>query len=391
MAPPKKSTKMPRMKELQDLLAELDAEGTLNQINGGEPVDLDDLFEDSYFHAILHNSVKESAIQVSSIHTETTSKDKDDTKDSTPQQSDSDDTTSHPFNVLTLPRECSWGDDHESLGHQMLVRPGYAAVLTALLSPPAVPASNSEGSPVILIANGLPGIGKSCLAYYLVFKLFEAGHDVVISDPMFTNAFIQKRYYSCYSPHLSRHATIYEAISSASTPAPASNTDATTSSSSSSSSASTSNSTLSKPLWWICDDGFLPIKNARCNVLVNTTATSSSSSSSSSSSGPSQKDLAIETIRKRKLGQPTVFQIPKWSLLEVKAGLLATLSESPASIPTISPEQDAVLASLFQKFKGNPRKIFKWIKSNWVTPASPSHLSPSTTPLGQLKSKKSKK
>lgn len=35
MAPPKMTTKMPRMKELQDLLAELDAEGGLN-IGGAE-------------------------------------------------------------------------------------------------------------------------------------------------------------------------------------------------------------------------------------------------------------------------------------------------------------------------------------------------------------------
>ncbi|KAF9370805.1 hypothetical protein CPC16_003464 [Podila verticillata] len=357
MAPPKMTTKMPRMKELQDLLAELDAEGGLN-IGGaenGESANLDDLYEDSYFHAILHKTVRECSIKVAPS-TDNESKDQ--------EEEEAEDTSIEPltFNVLTLPRECSWGDDHESLGHQMLVRPGYAAVLSALTS---APASKADGSPVIYMAAGSTGIGKSCLAYYLAFKLFELGHDIVISDPMFTNAFLQGEYYSCYSPHLTRHQPIFEAVSSAP-------------------------SASSKPIWWICDDGYLPVRHTQCHVLVNTTP---------SASGPSQKDVDIGTIRKRKLGEPTIFNIPKWSIDEITAGLLATLSESPESVPTISPEQEAVLEGLFKKFKANPRKIFGWVKTNWVTPAPSSSSSSPSTPfpadasglLGSLKTKKPKK
>ncbi|KAG0031752.1 hypothetical protein BGZ81_000693 [Podila clonocystis] len=321
---------MPRMKELQDLLAELDAEGGLN-IGGaenGEPANLDDLYEDSYFHAILHKSVKESSIKVA---TNNENKDKEEDEGEEEEKEDSKDTTTEPltFNVLTLPRECSWGDDHESLGHQMLVRPGYAAVLTALTS---APASRPDGSPVIYMAAGSTGIGKSCLAYYLAFKLFELGHDIVISDPMFTNAFLQDQYYSCYSPHLTRHQAIFDAISSA-----------------------PSSSSSEKPIWWICDDGYLPVRHTQCHVLVNTTT---------AVSGPSQKDVDIE---------------------------------SPESVPSISPEQEAVLEGLFKKFKSNPRKIFGWVKTNWVTPApsspssSTSFTADASSLLGTLKSKKSKK
>ncbi|KAG0086572.1 hypothetical protein BGZ93_008725 [Podila epicladia] len=356
---------MPRMKELQDLLAELDAEGGLN-IGGaenGEPANLDDLYEDSYFHAILHKSVKENSIKVAT-NNESKNKEEEEGEEEEEAEEESNDTTTEPliFNVLTLPRECSWGDDHESLGHQMLVRPGYSAVLTALTS---APASRPDGSPVIYMAAGSSGIGKSCLAYYLAFKLFELGHDIVISDPMFTNAFLQDQYYSCYSPHLTRHQAIFDAISSAPSSLPS-----------------------EKPIWWICDDGYLPVRHTQCHVLVTTTTTVS---------GPSQKDVDIGTIRKRKLGEPTVFHIPKWSIDEIKAGLLATLSESPESVPSISPEQEAVLEGLFKKFKSNPRKIFGWVKTNWVTPMPSSPSSAASFPsdasslLGSLKTKKSKK
>ncbi|KAG0344510.1 hypothetical protein BG004_004390 [Podila humilis] len=376
MPPPKSSAKMPRMKELQDLLAELDAEGGLN-IGGaeeGESANLDDLYEDSYFHAIMHKSVKESAIKVAPS---SSSSNEDDTTEEATGNSPAPEFLS--FNVLTLPRECSWGDDHEALGHQMLVRPGYATVFSALES---APASNPDDTPVIYLAAGSPGIGKSCLAYYLAFKLFEAGHDIVISDPMFTNAFLHDEYYSCYSPHLAKHKQIFKAISSA----PSS--DLSSSSSSTSTTTTLDGANRKRPIWWICDDGFLPVKNTRCHVLVNTTV---------ASSGVSKKDTDIEAIRKRKLGVPTVFQIPKWSMDEIKAGLLATLSESPETVPSISKEQEVVLEGLFKKFKGNPRKIFGWVKANWVTPVpaatttAPGSGSDATSLLGSLKTKKSKK
>ncbi|KAF9189881.1 hypothetical protein BGZ50_000544 [Haplosporangium sp. Z 11] len=337
MAPPKKKQQqqqqqMPSMKELQDLLAQLDAEGGL-AIGGGdgaESANLDDLYEDSYFHAILHNNIQQGTIKVKHSNSS-----KDSTQDKVKSQDQEQDIQTLSFTTLTLPEECSWGDDHESLGPQLLVRPGYAAVLTALLAPP------SSSSPSIYMAVGPSGIGKSCLAYYLSYKLFEAGHNVVVSDPMFTNAFINREYYSCYSPHLEKHQNIFKAISTAPTP------DRTTS---------------TKTTWWICDDGFLPIKGTQCQTIVTSMTTS--------------VDRDVETIRKKnKLALPVQFQIPAWSFDEIKAGSIVSLSTSAhgtgpglssAALDAVTNEQEAYLETLFTKYKGNPRKIFTWIKENWV-------------------------
>ncbi|KAF8939523.1 hypothetical protein EDD21DRAFT_360652 [Dissophora ornata] len=322
MAPPKKE-KMPSMKELQDLLAALDAEGGLS-IGGGdgaESTNLDDLYEDSYFHAILHNNIKQDSVEITPSTTTTSP---------APSQEDQEkQETSSPvkFDVLTLPEGCSWGDDHESLGSGMLVRPGYAAVLTALTT--CNPASHS-----IFMATGTPGIGKSCLAYYLAYKLFKAGHDIVVSDPMFTSAFVDKQYYSCYSPHLEKHPNIFKVI--------------------------TSKSSTKKPTWWICDDGFLPIKGTRCQVLVT--------------SATAQADSDVETIHKKDklLPTPIQFQIPKWSLDEIKAGLIVSLSGTgaPMTDALLNKEQELALDSMFKKFKASPRKIFAWAKSNMAETGS---------------------
>ncbi|KAF9141695.1 hypothetical protein BGX30_004284 [Mortierella sp. GBA39] len=319
MAPPKKQ-KMPSMKELQDLLATLDAEGGLAIGGGDEPANLDDLYEDSYFHAILHNNVKQDSFSIPSIPTPTSDDTTTTTTPSTP--------TTLTFETLILPQECAWGDDHESLGRQLLVRPGYQSVLSAITS-----ASSSSSTPqqTIYMATGGSGIGKSSLAYFLVHKLHAAGHNVVISDPMFTNALLDDQYYSSYSPHLEKHPSIHAAIS---TPP--------------------SSSKTKKPTWWICDDGFLPIKGTNCHVIVTgSTATTA--------------DKDTDTIRKKnKLVQPVQFQIPKWSLDEIKAGLLVSLSSTSKDSPPMTKEQEAVLESLFKKFKGNPKKTFAWVKENWT-------------------------
>ncbi|KAI1321638.1 hypothetical protein EDD11_003118 [Mortierella claussenii] len=343
MAP--KKEKMPSMKELQDLLAALDAEGGLS-IGGGEGAEsanLDDLYEDSYFHAILHNTITQDSINVAT--TDTTPSEP--SASSTPPSSSCiplSATSPSAYDILTLPQGCYWGDDHDAFGQKIIVRPGYAAVLAALTSCP------SSSSQSIFLATGSSGIGKSCLAYYLVFKLFEAGHDIIISDPMFTNAFLDKTYYSCYSPHLQKHPKISEFVSSTS--------NATTAAAETTGSSSAA---ARKPTWWICDDGYLPIKETRCNVLVMTVT--------------SQAGSAVETIHKRnKLVVPAQFQIPKWSLDEIKAGLMVALSsgeESNSEIPFLSKEQEAVLAAVFSKFKGNPKKIFAWVKSNWVVNTEP--------------------
>ncbi|KAF9174222.1 hypothetical protein BGX20_000454 [Mortierella sp. AD010] len=320
---------MPSMKELQDLLAALDAEGSLSIGGGEESANLDDLYEDSYLYAILHNKVKQDTIEINAISTTATSS-QEDTQETPPP-------STHSFDVLTLPKEYSWGDDHESLGAKMLVRSGYAAVLTALLS-----TSQTNQSPqTIFMATGSPGIGRSCLAYYLVYKIFEAGHDIVISDPMFTNAFVDKQYYSCYSPHLEKHTAIYQAISSTQP--------------SSSPPSTPSPPQPKKPTWWICDDGFLPIKGTQCHVLVT--------------SATAQADKCIETVHKKhKLITPVQFQIPKWSLDEIKAGLIVSMSETGTGITdaSITKDQEVVLENLYKKFKGSPRKIFAWVNSNWV-------------------------
>ncbi|KAF9154962.1 hypothetical protein BG015_011458 [Linnemannia schmuckeri] len=321
MAPPKQQ-KMPSMKELQDLLQALDAEGGLAIGGGDESANLDDLFEDSYFHAILHNNVNQDSFAISSMLTSTTS---DETTTAAPSA------TTVTFETLTLPQECAWGDDHESLGSQLLVRPGYQSVLSAIISTSA--SSTTDTSQTIFMATGGSGIGKSSLAYYLVHQLHAAGHNVVISDPMFTNALLEKQYYSCYSPHLEKHSTIHNAIS-------------------------TPPSSTKKPTWWICDDGFLPIKGTNCHVIVTgSTATTA--------------DKDTDTIRKKnKLAQPVQFQIPKWSLDEIKAGLLVSLSSTSKESTAMTKEQEAVLESLFKKFKGNPKKTFAWVKENWTGEAT---------------------
>ncbi|KAF9206199.1 hypothetical protein BGZ49_002848 [Haplosporangium sp. Z 27] len=329
MAP--KKEKMPSMKELQDLLAALDAEGGLSMGGGEESANLDDLYEDSYLHAILHNKINQDKVK---IPTTTPSQEEElQDSDKTPQGKNTSSPSTYTFDTLNLPQGYSWGDDHETLGQGLLVRPGYAAVLSALLS---TSHPDKQTSQSIFLATGSPGIGRSCLAYYLVYKIFEAGHDIVISDPMFTNAFVNGQYYSCYSPHLEKHTVIYQAISS----------------------TSPSSSPSKKPTWWICDDGFLPIKGAKCQVLV-TVATA-------------QIDKSIETIHKKnKLAMPVQFQIPKWSMDEIKAGLLVSMSEVAPRITDISltKDQELVIEDLFVKFKGSPRKIFVWVKSNWATEA----------------------
>ncbi|KAG0272210.1 hypothetical protein BGZ95_012048 [Linnemannia exigua] len=338
MAPPKKQ-KMPSMKELQGLLEALDAEGGLAIGGGEESANLDDLFEDSYFYAILHNKVKQNSFSISSIAT-TATQDSTDTTTTAP--------TTLTFETLVLPQECSWGDDHETLGSELLVRPGYQAVLSAITS---TPSSNNITTPTqtIFMATGASGIGKSSLAYFLVHKLFSAGHHVIISDPMFTNAFIDGQYYSCYSPHLEKHTIIHNAIT-----------------------ATTAHNDKKKPTWWICDDGFLPTKGTTCNVLVT-----------GSTSATVDKD--VDSIRKKnKLALPVQFQIPKWSLDEIKAGLLVSMSLTSKDSPDITNEQEAVLETLFKKFKGNPKKTFAWVKKNWTGP------SPQDTAANKPKSKSNK-
>ncbi|KAF8940562.1 hypothetical protein BGZ47_007696 [Haplosporangium gracile] len=318
MAPPRQQ-KMSSTKELLDLLQALDAEGGLAIGGGDESANLDDLFEDSYFHAILHNNINRDSFSISSMSNLTTSDETITTALST---------TTITFETLTLPQDCAWGDDHESLGPQLLVRPGYQSVLSAITSTST--SSTTDISQTIFMATGSSGIGKSSLAYYLVHKLHAAGHNVVISEPMFTNALLEKQYYSCYSPHLEKHSAIHSAIS---TP-PSSSTQ--------------------KPTWWICDDGFLPIKGTNCHVIVTgSTATTA--------------DKDTDTIRKKnKLAQPVQFQIPKWSLDEIKAGLLVSLSSTSKDSPAMTREQEAVLESLFKNFKGNPKKTFTWVKENWT-------------------------
>ncbi|KAF9126337.1 hypothetical protein BGW39_006703 [Mortierella sp. 14UC] len=347
MAPPKQQ-KMPSMKELQSLLEALDAEGGLAIGGGDESANLDDLFEDSYFYAILHKSVKQDSFKVSSTATTTTSATQDST-DTTNTATTTSAPTTLTFETVTLPQECSWGDDHETLGSQLLVRPGYQTALSAITS------TSNAATQTIFMATGPSGIGKSSLAYYLVHKLFSAGHDVVISDPMFTNAFIDNQYYSCYSPHLEKHAHIHKAITA--TPA-ATNKD-------------------KKPTWWICDDGFLPTKGTTCNVLVT-----------GSTSTTVDKD--VDTIcKKNKLTLPVQFQIPKWSLDEIKAGLLVALSLTGKDSPAMTNEQEVVLESLFKKFKGNPKKTFAWVKKNWTGPST-QDTTTATTPTNKPKSKPNK-
>ncbi|KAF9353527.1 hypothetical protein BGX34_011522 [Mortierella sp. NVP85] len=235
MAP--RNQRMPSMKELQDLLEALDAEGGLDIVgmDETESANLDDLFEDSYFHAILHDNIQKDSIQLTA-----------ETPSETPC-----------FEALMIPKECSWGDDHESLGSRLLVRPGYSAVMAALLGS-TDPSTDSEKPQSIFMATGSPGIGKSCLVYYLAYKLFEAGHDIVA-------------------------------------------------------------------------------------------------------------EKAVATMHKKhKLPMPVQFQIPKWSLDEIKAGLIISLSTLPGPGPSITKEQEVVLQDLFVKFKGNPKKIFTWVKSYWV-------------------------
>ncbi|KAF9913967.1 hypothetical protein BX616_009222 [Lobosporangium transversale] len=370
MAPPKKE-KLPTMRELQDLLAALDAGGDLS-IGGTdrESGNLDDLYKDSYFHAILHRTIKLESILVStsppisslSLETEVpqSSINCNSTTESLPLSSSSTvpapatqgfpKGTSHQFDVLTLPEECSWGDDHESLAQRLLIRPGYATVLTALLSAPSTPLPGAEktlDTQSIFLATGSPGIGKSCLAYYLFYKLFEAGHDVVISDSLFTNAFVDRTYYSCYSPHLERHPAILQAITASSITA----------------AATTAKAPKEKRTWWICDDGFLPVKGTKCNVLVTCTT--------------AQTGQYINTIRrKNKLPMPVQFQISKWTIDEIKAGLIVSLASTlphSSAEPTIPKEQEAVLETLCKEYKGCPRSIFAWVMENWtdgVTPQS---------------------
>ncbi|KAF9109056.1 hypothetical protein BGX27_008039 [Mortierella sp. AM989] len=320
MAP--KKEQMPSTKELQDLLAALDAEGGLTIGGGEETANLDDLYEDSYLHAILHNKVNQCSIEVGSAVTSTQENNQKD--NDKPQAKD---TSAQSFDTLVLPKEYSWGDDHESLGREMLVRPGYAAVFAALFSA----SQTNQTSQSIFMATGSPGIGKSCLAYYLVYKLFEAGHDIVISDPMFTNAFINRQYHSCYSPHLGKHTAIYQAISATQ--------------------SSTSSTPSKKPTWWICDDGFLPIKGTRCQGLVT--------------SATVQAEKNAETIHKKhQLVTPVQFQIPKWSMDEITAGVIMSTSEEGTSI--LTKDQEQILEGLYKRHKANPRKIFTWVKSNWV-------------------------
>jgi hypothetical protein len=283
---------------------------------------LDDLFEDSYFHAILHNNVKQDSFEITCISTPA------DTTTTPPTAP----AATQTFETLTLPQECAWGDDHESLGSQLLVRPGYQSVLSAITSISTTPST----SQTIFMATGASGIGKSSLAYYLVHKLHAAGYDVVISDPMFTNALLDNQYFSCYSPHLEKHAAIRAAISTPPSP------------------STTSSEKKKKPTWWVCDDGFLPTKGTTCHVIVT-----------GSTSTTAEKDT--DTIRKKsKLAQPVQFQIPKWSLDEIKAGLLVSLSSTSKDSPSMTKEQEMVLESLFKKFKGNPKKTFAWVKENWT-------------------------
>lgn len=314
-----------------------------------ESANLDDLYEDSYFHAIMHGTIKQETIDIPTHNSNsTTSSSTTESESATPTT-----TSTTKFDILSLPKACSWGDDHESLGHQMLIRPGYEAVLSALTS------ASTKAEQSIFMALGPKGVGKSCLAYFLAYKLFQAGHDVVISDPMFTNAFIDKTYYSCYSPHLDKHTAIHEAIVK---------------------SPSATASAESHSTWWICDDGYLPVKGAKCHMVVNT----------------SSVDKDVDTIRKRQLKATQVqFQIPTWSFEEIKCGLLVSLAteEDPASTEkakTVTEEQNQVLEGLFKKMKANPRKIFGWVKENWVVQTPEPTANDVSSLLGGLKSTKSK-
>ncbi|KAF9581419.1 hypothetical protein BGW38_001579, partial [Lunasporangiospora selenospora] len=345
MAPQKNSKAMPSMKDLQNLLETLEAEGGLAIGGGDGPANLDELYEDSYIYSVLHNKIMEDTVLVAHMSDElendqdtesTPTPETTATESSTSSSSDNSDTSEKvSFKVLTLPKECYWGDDHESLGNQLLVRPGFDAVLSALLAAPS-----SSGA--MYMAAGKRGIGKSCLAYYLFYKLFQAGHNVIISDPMFTNAFLNKTYHSCYSPHLEQHPALHEAITAAS---------------------SSSSSPSSSPVtWWICDDGYLPIQGASCNMFVNATIPPSSSEN--------KAEKEMEKLRKRGLPTPIQFQISKWTMDEAVAGALVALDMVPASPsssqdPFTTPQKN-LFAETYKKFKGNPRKMYGYLKPLWA-------------------------
>ncbi|KAF9167855.1 hypothetical protein DFQ26_002836 [Actinomortierella ambigua] len=271
---------MPSMKELQELLAQLDAEGGLaiGAEDRNDTGNLDDLYEDSYLHAILHNNVKEEQIPAPFSPKE----EGDNNVPSSPSSS-----SSTVVDVLSLPADRFWGDDHEQLGSKLYVRNGFKLLISSLLS-----SSSSSSSRTWMMATGAKGSGKSCLAHYLAYKLFQAGKDIVISDSMFTNALINKEYSSCYTPHIDRHPTIHAAVTAKS-----------------GSSSAAEGDKKSEQLWWICDDGVVPVAGTTCNVFMTSLA--------------NKADAVTEELTKqKKLPSPTVFAIPRWSLDEMEAALV---------------------------------------------------------------------
>ncbi|KAF9977644.1 hypothetical protein BGZ73_005360 [Actinomortierella ambigua] len=259
--------RMPSMKELQELLAQLDAEGGLaiGAEDRNDTGNLDELYEDSYLHAILHNNVKEEKISSPFPHKESSS--------------ESDKLPPAMVEVLSLPANRFWGDDHEQLGSKLFVRNGFKLVISSLLSSPSASTSRTW-----MMATGAKGSGKSCLAYYLAYKLFKAGKDIIISDAMFTNALINKEYSSCYTPHIDRHPTVHAAVTSKA-------------------------GDKSSQLWWICDDGVAPVSGTTCNVFMTSLASKAD-------------QLTEELTKQKKLPSPTVFAIQRWSLDEIEAALV---------------------------------------------------------------------
>ncbi|KAG0309931.1 hypothetical protein BGZ98_000019 [Dissophora globulifera] len=365
---PNKTKSMPSMKELQEVLAALESEGNITMGNQGEPAPLDELFDDSYFYHILHGNVKRESFEIApvakppSATAQTNAGDEDDkSKDGALRELTSTSTLATlKFEVITLPQGCSWGDDPDVYGARVLVRPGFTATLNALnLASSNQTSSSSPSSPpqLVFMAVGPRDIGRSSLCYYLVHEFFKAGQDVVFSDPIFTSALIDQKYYGCYTPQIDKHETIHRLV--------------------------TSQPSL-KPVWWICDDGWLPIKGTQCHVLVTSLS--------------NQADADWKTIhKKRKLPRAVQFHIPKWSSDEIKAGLIVTLAnvsakgdssrtETVLTDMSLDPEQESLLNGLYGRFQGNPRSTFEWAMLKWgrKPPAKPAKTKKTTTPKKKI-------
>ncbi|KAG0238412.1 hypothetical protein BGW42_005645 [Actinomortierella wolfii] len=307
--------RMPSMKELQELLAQLDAEGGLaiGAEDRNDTGNLDDLYEDSYLYAILHNNIKEEQFPMP-FSLENAAEDNNE--------------SASMVDVLSLPSGRFWGDDHEQLGSKLYVRNGFKLLTSSLLS-----SSTSSSSRTWMMATGSKGSGKSCLTYYLAYKLFQVGKNIIISDAMFTNALIDKEYSSCYTPHLDRHPTIHSAVTN-------------------------KDNDKNSNLWWICDDGVVPVTGTTCNVFITCLATKAD-------------ELKEELTKQKKLPSPTVFAIPRWSLDEVESALITVpgwleredLKEYDDADRQAEREQ---WKQLYLTCKANPKKVLSFARDKFA-------------------------